>query len=124
MLATLLYPILKCFREEMRILLLVSPMVFLLLLASMEEVEGYKHACEVITNMQRNIKAMKSSIKKIEVTQASAMKIVKSTSRAIEGKKKAIEAQYQAIRDQRAGIERRSRRRRSGRNKNKKLCDD
>ena len=109
--------------REMRVLPLV-PTTLLLLLAFTELVDGYRHACEVITNMQRNIKAMKSSIKKIEVTQASAMKIVKSTSRAIEGKKKAIEAQYQAIRDQRAGIERRSRRRRSGRNKNKKLCDD
>ena len=110
----------------MRILLLLPAALLLLLvlLTSVEVVDGYKHACEVITNMKRTVGALKSSITKIQVKQEAAMKIVKSTSRMIAGKKKAIEAQYQAIRDQRAGIERRSRRRRSGTNSNKKLCDD
>ena len=112
----------KLREDEMRILLLLLPA--LILLTSLEVVDGYKHACEVITNMERNVEALKTSIRKIEKTQEAAMKIVKSTSRTIKGKRKAIEAQYQAIRDQRAGIERRSRRRRSGRNRNKRLCDD
>ena len=109
--------------REMRVLPLV-PTTLLLLLAFTELVDGYRHACKVITNMERNVEALKTSIRKIEKTQEAAMKIVKSTSRTIKGKRKAIEAQYQAIRDQRAGIERRSRRRRSGRNRNKRLCDD
>ena len=109
--------------REMRVLPLV-PTTLLLLLAFTELVDGYRHACEVITNMERNVEALKTSIRKIEKTQEAAMKIVKSTSRTIKGKRKAIEAQFQAIRDQRAGIERRSRRRRSGRNRNKRLCDD
>ena len=112
----------KLREDEMRILLLLLPA--LILLTSLEVVDGYKHACEVITRMKKTVVAMKNSLKDIEETQEAAMKIVRKTGEAITKKKKMIEGQYQAIRDQRAGIERRSRRRRSGRNKNKKLCDD
>merc|ERR1712051_1058475 len=104
----------KLRESEMRILLLLLPA--LILLTSFEVVDGYKHACEVITRMKKTVVAMKNSLKDIEVTQEAAMKIVRKTDEAIK-KKKMIEGQYQAIRDQRAGIERRSRRRRSGRNK-------
>ena len=108
----------------MRILLLLLSSALLLLTVQPEVVEGYKHACEVITRMKKTVVAMKKSLRDIEITQEAAMKIVQKTGESITMKKKAIEGQYQAIRNQRAGIERRSRRRRSGRNKNKKLCDD
>ena len=108
----------------MRILLPFLSSALLLLTFQPEVVEGYKHACEVITRMQKTVVAMKNSLIDIENTQKAALKIVRKTGEAITKKKKMIEGQYQAIRNQRAGIERRSRRRRSGRNKNKKLCDD
>lgn len=108
----------------MRILLLLLSSALILLLTSLEVVDGYRHACEVVTKMKRDVRTMKESIKKIELKREAAQKIVDFTSGQIESKKKQIEGQYKAIKNQRAGIERRSRRRRSGSNRNKKLCDD
>ena len=84
--------------REMRVLPLV-PTTLLLLLAFTELVDGYRHACEVITRMKKTVVAMKNSLKDIEVTQEAAMKIVRKTDEAIMKKKKMIEGQYQAIRD-------------------------
>ena len=87
----------KLRESEMRILLLLLPA--LILLTSFEVVDGYTHACEVITRMKKTVVAMKNSLKDIEVTQEAAMKIVRKTDEAIMKKKKMIEGQYQAIRD-------------------------
>merc|ERR1719147_649510 len=83
-------------------LLVLLSMFLLLLLPTMTS--SYKPACEVIEMMESNVVTLRRSLRKLEIQQKAAAKVLKATTDRVMAKRRAIENQKLAIKNQKIAI--------------------